>query len=58
MKGEGKWRQGGTGTPRGSWGRGRDSMPEGGNWGTTGRAEYQKGACPGFTCPLGPTGTC
>ena len=29
---------------RGGWGRGRDPMLEGGNWGTTGRAEDQKGA--------------
>ena len=39
---------------RGGWGRGRDSMPEGGNWGTIGRAEDQKGVWPGFPAHLGP----
>ena len=43
---------------RGVWGRGRDPTPEGGNWGTTGREEDQKGAWPGFPCPFGPPGAC
>ena len=60
VKGEKKWRWNGTGTPEG-WlgeGKGRDPTPEGGNWGTTGRAEDQKGEFPGFPCPLGPPGAC
>ena len=56
MKGEEKWRQDGTGPLRGSWGRGRDPTPEGGDWGTIGRAEDQKGVGSGFPCPLGPLG--
>ena len=39
---------------RGGWGRRRDPTPEGGNWGTTWRAEDQKGVWPRFPCPLGP----
>ena len=38
--------------------RGRDPTPEGGNWGTTGRAEDQKGAWEDFPYPLGPPGAC
>ena len=43
---------------RGGSGKGRDPMHKTGNWGTTGRAEDQKGAWPGFPCPLGPLGDC
>ena len=60
----GEWRGrrsgGGTGLVplRGGWRKGRDPTPKGGNWGTVGRAEDQKGAWPSFPCPLGPPGTC
>ena len=54
VKGEEKWRWDGTAPLKGSWGRGRDPTPEGGYWGTTERAEDQKGVWPGFPCPLGP----
>ena len=57
VKGE-KWRQDGTGTPERRLGEGKGSHAEGENWGTTGRAEDQKGVWPGFPCPLGPSGTC
>ena len=43
---------------RGGWGRGRDPMPYGGNWGTIGRAEDQMGAWLGFPCSHGPPGAC
>ena len=36
---------------RGGWGRGRDPMPGRGKGETIGRAEDQKGACPGFPLP-------
>ena len=39
---------------RGSWGEGKGSHVPRGNWGTTGRAEDQKGAWPGFPAHLGP----
>ena len=43
---------------RGNWGRERDPMFEGGNWGTTGRTEDQKGAWPSFPYPLELLGAC
>ena len=57
-EGGGEVEVGGTGDPGGNWERGRDPMPEGGNWGTIGRGEDQKGTWPGFPCPLGPPGEC